>query len=174
MAKFDLGLPSYEDSLFSTEQQRQDAGLEKIMKIPIKDISDFERHPFHVSMDQEMANLIDSIESNGLMVPVIVRQKKDGIGYEMIAGQRRKFALENLNIAEVDAIVRNVDDDQATILMVDSNIQRKDILPTERSKAYSMRLEAMKHQGKRMSPTSPQVEEKLTLRELLNTIYKGF
>lgn len=135
------------------------------MKILIKDISDFKGHPFHASMNQEMARLIDSIESNGLMVPVIVRPKKDGIGYEMIAGHRRKFALENLNIVEVDAIVRNVDNDQDTILMVDSNIQREDILPTERGKAYSMRLEAMKHQGKRMDLTCGQVDHKLTYKK---------
>ena len=112
-------------------------------------------------MDQDMANLIDSIESNGLLMPVLVRPKKDGNGYEMIAGYRRKYALNVLGIQEVDAIIRDVDDDQATILLVDSNIQREDILPTERGKAYAMRLEAMKHQGKQMDlATSSQVETK--------------
>ena len=165
MPKFDLGLPSYEDSLFSTEKERQESNLEKVVKIKLEDISDFNGHPFHVGMDQEMASLIDSIESNGLLMPVLVRPKKDGIGYEMIAGHRRKFALNELGIKEIDAIVRDVDDDQATILMVDSNIQREDILPTERGKAYALRLEAMKHQGKKIPhETSRQVGEKLTYK----------
>ena len=165
MPKFDLGLPSYEDSLFSTEKERQESNLEKVVKIKLEDISDFNGHPFHVGMDQEMASLIDSIESNGLLMPVLVRPRKDGIGYEMIAGHRRKFALNELGIKEIDAIVRDVDDDQATILMVDSNIQREDILPTERGKAYALRLEAMKHQGKRMDLTCGQVDHKLTYKK---------
>lgn len=165
MPKFDLGLPTYEDSLFSTEKDRQESNLEKVTKIKIDEISDFQNHPFHVGMDQDMTKLIDSIETNGLLMPVLVRPKKDGNGYEMIAGHRRKYALNILGIKEIDAIVRNVDDDQATILMVDSNIQREDILPTERGKAYAMRLEAMKHQGKRIdSPTSEQVVQKIAYK----------
>lgn len=161
MPKFDLGLPSYEDSLFSTEKERQDASLEKVTKINIDEISDFQNHPFHIGMDKDMANLIDSIDSNGLLIPVLVRPNKNGHGYEMIAGHRRKYACNELGIKEIDAIVRDVDDDQATILMVDSNIQRENILPTERGKAYALRLEAMKHQGKRLDlTTSSQVETK--------------
>lgn len=165
MPKFDLGLPSYEDSLFSTEKERQDASLEKVTKINVDEISDFQNHPFHIGMDKDMANLIDSIDSNGLLIPVLVRPNKNGHGYEMIAGHRRKYACNELGIKEIDAIVRDVDDDQATILMVDSNIQRENILPTERGKAYALRLEAMKHQGKKILPyVSRQVDEKLTYR----------
>lgn len=161
MPKFDLGLPSYEDSLFSTEKERQEANLEKVTKINIDEITDFQNHPFHIGMDKDMANLIDSIDSNGLLIPVLVRPNKNGHGYEMIAGHRRKYACNELGIKEIDAIVRDVDDDQATILMVDSNIQRENILPTERGKAYALRLEAMKHQGKRLDlTTSSQVETK--------------
>lgn len=148
MAKYDLGLSGY-NSIFSTEQERkEDANTEKVVSIPIESISDFKDHPFHVSMDDDMVKLIDSIKENGLLMPALVRPSKDGNGYEMIAGHRRKFALQQLNIKEINTIVRDIDDDQAIILMVDSNIQREHILPTERGKAYKMRLEAMKHQGK--------------------------
>ncbi len=171
MPKFDLGLPSYEDSLFTTEEERQDKNLEKVVKINIDDISDFKFHPFHVGMDKDMASLIDSINDNGQLMPVLVRPKKDGHGYEMIAGHRRKYALNELGIKEIEAIVKDVDDDQATILMVDSNIQREDILPTERGKAYALRLEAMKHQGKRMDLTCAQVEHKLEYKKKsINTL----
>lgn len=142
-----LNLPSYESLLQSGEQAR-DNGAEKVVTIPIDQIRDFEGHPFHVSLDQDMLKLIDSIQENGQMVPVFVRPAKDGNGYEMIAGHRRKFAFQQLGMTEIQAIVRDLDDDQATILMVDSNVQRENILPTERGYAYKMRLEAMKHQGK--------------------------
>ena len=142
-----LNLPSYESLLQSGEQAR-DNSTEKVITIPIDQIKDFEGHPFHVSLDQDMLKLIDSIQENGQMVPVFVRPAKDGNGYEMIAGHRRKFAFEQLGMTEIQAIVRDLDDDQATILMVDSNVQRENILPTERGYAYKMRLEAMKHQGK--------------------------
>ena len=142
-----LNLPSYESLLQSGEQAR-DNGAEKVVTIPIDQIRDFEGHPFHVSLDQDMLKLINSIQENGQMVPVFVRPAKDGNGYEMIAGHRRKFAFQQLGMKEIQAIVRDLDDDQATILMVDSNVQRENILPTERGYAYKMRLEAMKHQGK--------------------------
>ena len=161
MKKIDLGLPSFEDSLFSTEKQRQDAKLEKVMKIPIDEIHAFKNHPFHVRQDEDMQKLIDSVQENGILVPVLVRPDKDGNGYEMISGHRRKFALEFNGAKEIDAIVRDLDDDQATIIMVDSNIQRENILPTERGFAYRMKLEAMKHQGKRTDLTSSQVGTKL-------------
>jgi len=159
MPKLDLGLPSY-DSLFSTEEERQESKSEKVAKIPLSEISDFNNHPFSVKMDEDMVKLIDSIQENGMLVPVLVRPKKDGNGYEMIAGHRRKFALQNTGATEIDAIVRDLDDNQATILMVDSNIQRETILPTERGYAYKMRLEAMKNQGKRYDLTCTQVEYK--------------
>lgn len=146
MPKLDLGLPTY-DSLFSTEEERQDASAEKVTTIPIDKITDFKGHPFHVAMDEDMAKLIDSIKENDMLMPALVRPKSDGT-YEMISGHRRKFALSQLGRKEINVIVRNLDDDQATILMVDSNIQRENIYPSERGYAYKMRLEAMKHQGK--------------------------
>lgn len=146
MPKLDLGLPSY-DSLFSTEEERQEANTEKVMTIPIKKIKDFEGHPFHVTMDEDMAKLIDSIKENDMLMPALVRPKPDGT-YEMISGHRRKFAMSQLGRTEMNVIIRELDDDQATILMVDSNIQRENIYPSERGYAYKMRLEAMKHQGK--------------------------
>lgn len=146
MPKLDLGLPSY-DSLFSTEEERQEANTEKVMAIPINKIKDFEGHPFHVTMDEDMAKLIDSIKENDMLMPALVRPKPDGT-YEMISGHRRKFAMSQLGRTEMNVIIRDLDDDQATILMVDSNIQRENIYPSERGYAYKMRLEAMKHQGK--------------------------
>lgn len=170
MPKLDLGLPSY-DSLFSTEEERQEANSEKVMTIPIDKITDFKEHPFHVTMDEDMAKLIDSIKENDMLMPALVRPKKDG-SYEMISGHRREFALSQLGRKEMNVIIRDLDDDQATILMVDSNIQRENIYPSERGYAYKMRLEAMKHQGKRVDinvddvpveyskSTSTQVEQK--------------
>ena len=146
MSKLDLGLPNY-DSLFSTEEERQESRLEKIVSIPIDKISDFKNHPFHVTMDEDMLKLIDSIKENGILIPALVRPKDDGT-YEMISGHRRKFAMSHIGLKEMTVIVRELDDDQATILMVDSNIQRENIYPSERGYAYKMRLEAMKHQGK--------------------------
>lgn len=148
MPKLDLGLPSY-DSLFSTEKERQESSAEKVMKIPIDKISDFKGHPFHVTMDEDMAKLIDSIKENDMLMPALVRPKEDGT-YEMISGHRRKFAMSQLGKKEMNVIIRNLDDDQATILMVDSNIQRENIYPSERGYAYKMRLEAMKHQGRKI------------------------
>ena len=148
MAKLDLGLPSY-DSLFSTEEERQEANLEKIVSIPIDKISDFKDPPFHVTMDEDMLKLIDSIKENGILIPALVRPKADGT-YEMISGHRRKYAMSHIGLKEMKVIVRDLDDDQATILMVDSNIQRENIYPSERGYAYKMRLEAMKHQGRKL------------------------
>ena len=164
-------MPSY-DSLFSTEEERQEANTEKVMTIPINKIKDFEGHPFHVTMDEDMAKLIDSIKENDMLMPALVRPKPDGT-YEMISGHRRKFAMSQLGRNEMNVIIRDLDDDQATILMVDSNIQRENIYPSERGYAYKMRLEAMKHQGKKVDinvddvhveydkPTSAQVGPKL-------------
>lgn len=157
MRKIDLGLPTYEESLFSTEEQRQEAKLEKVMKIPIDEIHAFKNHPFHVRQDEEMQKLIDSVQENGILIPVLVRPDKNGNGYEMISGHRRKFALEYSGAKEIDAIVRDLDDDQATIIMVDSNIQRENILPTERGFAYRMKLEAMKRQVGRPQINSSQL-----------------
>ena len=155
MPKIDLGLPSY-DSLFSTETERQEAKQEKIISVPIDKISDFNNHPFHVSMDEDMLKLIDSIRENGILIPALVRPKGDGT-YEMISGHRRKYAMSHLGLGEMKVIVRNLDDDQATILMIDSNIQRENIYPSERGYAYKMRLEAMKHQGKKVDLNTDDV-----------------
>lgn len=168
--KFEFGLPSY-DSLFSTEEERQDERLEKVVSLPINNIRDFHDHPFHVELDEDMLKLIDSIKENGMLMPALVRPTSDG-SYEMVLGHRRKFAMNYLGMKEMNVIVRDLDDDQATILMVDSNIQRENIRPSEKGYAYKMRLEAMKHQGKRIDienkdipveyskTTSTQVEQK--------------
>lgn len=148
------------DDLFTTEEQRQEAKLEKVIKIPIDDIADFKKHPFNVRLDEEMESLIKSVEENGILVPVLVRPNQKGNGYEMVSGHRRKFAMEKSGATEIDAIVRDLDDDQATIIMVDSNIQRENILPTERGFAYKMKLDAMKRQGKRVDLTCSQVGNK--------------
>lgn len=145
--KFEFGLPSY-DSLFSTEEERQDERLEKVISLPINNIKDFHDHPFHVELDGDMLKLIDSIKENGMLMPALVRPTSDG-SYEMVSGHRRKFAMNYLGMKEMNVIVRDLDDDQATILMVDSNIQRENIRPSEKGYAYKMRLEAMKHQGKK-------------------------
>ena len=155
MPKIDLGLPNY-DSLFSTEEERQESRLEKIVSIPIDKISDFKNHPFHVTMDEDMLKLIDSIKENGILIPALVRPKDDGT-YEMISGHRRKYAMSHIGLTEMNVIVRELDDDQATILMVDSNIQRENIYPSERGYAYKMRLEAMKHQGKKVDLNTEDV-----------------
>ena len=155
LPKLDLGLPSY-DSLFSTEEERQVANTEKVMTIPINKIKDFEGHPFHVTMDEDMAKLIDSIKENDMLMPALVRPKPDGT-YEMISGHRRKFAMSQLGRTEMNVIIRDLDDDQATILMVDSNIQRENIYPSERGYAYKMRLEAMKHQGKKVDIDTSEI-----------------
>lgn len=154
------------DDLFTTEEQRQDAQLEKVMKIPISEIHDFNNHPFGVRLDEDMTKLIESIHDNGVLVPVLVRPDKNSKGYEMVSGHRRKFALEKTGANEIDAIVRELDDDQATIIMVDSNIQRENILPTERGYAYRMKLDAMKRQGIRLDLTCSQVGNKLGKKSL--------
>lgn len=153
--KFEFGLPAY-DSLFSTEEERQDERLEKVISLPINNIKDFHDHPFHVELDEDMLKLIDSIKENGMLMPALVRPTSDG-SYEMVSGHRRKFAMNYLGMKEMNVIVRDLDDDQATILMVDSNIQRENIRPSEKGYAYKMRLEAMKHQGKRIDIESKDI-----------------
>ena len=147
------------DELFSTEDERQEENKERVESIPITKIKDFNNHPYHVRTDEDMIHLVESIKENGQLVPVLVRPTTDG--FEMISGHRRKYALELIGQNEVHAIVRNLTDEQATILMVDSNIQREHILPSERGFAYKMKLEAMKHQGKRTDLTCGQLGHKL-------------
>lgn len=149
------------DELFTNEEQRQEAKLEKIMELPISDIQEFKNHPFKVRQDEQMLKLIDSVTENGILVPTLVRPSQDRNGYEMVSGHRRMKAAELNGLDKVPAIVRDLTDDQATIIMVDSNIQRETILPTERGFAYKMKLDAMNRQGKRNDLTFSQVGKKL-------------
>lgn len=155
------------DDLFTTEEQLQEAKLEKVIKIPIEDIADFKKHPFNVRLDEEMESLIKSVQENGILVPVLVRPNKKGNGYEMVSGHRRKFAMIKNGATEIDAIVRDLDDDQATIIMVDSNIQRENILPSERGFAYKMKLDAMKRQAGRPLKNVSQVGTNIRSDQLL-------
>lgn len=159
MSKLDLGLPGYQ-SMFESTEKNGNEKTETIQDIELEAISDFKDHPFHINMDEDMVKLIESIEVNGQLMPVLVRPSKNG--YEMISGHRRKYAMQKLGYQKVKAIVKNLNDDEATILMVDSNIQREHISMMEKAFAYKMRLEAMKHQGKAMmiDETCAQVEYK--------------
>lgn len=156
------------DDLFSTQQQREDNGREKIVDLRLDEISDFPNHPFHVSMDNEMERLVESIKQNGVLVPALVRPKESG-GYEMIAGHRRKFASGLAGREEIPCIVRTLSDDESTIIMVDSNMQRENLLPSEKAFAFKMKLEAMKRQGMRTDLTSCQVGTKLSSAEKLGS-----
>lgn len=159
-----ISLKSYED-IFTTEEKRQETG-EQIVMVPVKQIHEFKNHPFKVLDDEDMKKTIDSIREYGVLVPVIIRP--DGNGeYEMISGHRRRYASIMAGKQEVPAIIREMDDDTATILMVDSNLQREHILPSERAKAYKMKMEALKHQGKRTDLTSCQVGTRLRADEEL-------
>lgn len=148
------------DDLFSTQEQRDNANLEKVIDIKLSDIDDFPDHPFKVKDDDEMDNMRQSVEENGILHPILVRPKSDG-RYELISGHRRKRASQLANKETIPCIVRDLTDDEATIIMVDSNMQREEILPSEKAFAYKMKLEAMKHQGKRTDLTSDQVGQKL-------------
>ncbi len=147
--------------LFSTEESRADQQREKVMEIPLPDISDFPGHPFKVKADEAMLEMADSVKQYGVLVPGLVRPKADG-GYEMVAGHRRKKASELAGRETMPCIVRELDDDQATIIMVDSNLQRENIAPSEKAFAYKMKLEAMKRQAGRPSKeNSTQVGQDL-------------
>ena len=138
------------DELFSTEESRADSQREKVLDIPLSEISDFPNHPFKVKADEAMLEMADSIKQYGVLVPALVRPKAEG-GYEMVAGHRRKKASELAGKETIPCIVRELDDDEATIIMVDSNLQRESILPSEKAFAYKMKLEAMKRQAGRPS-----------------------
>ena len=152
------------DDLFSTEEGRQDAKLEKIQEIPLSELHPFKDHPFKVKDDDAMLETADSIKKYGVLVPAIARPLPDG-GYELVAGHRRRRASELAGKETMPVIVRDLDDDAATIIMVDSNLQRENLLPSERAFAYKMKLEAIKHQGARTDLTSVQVEQKLSARD---------
>lgn len=155
----DLGMTPLDD-LFSTDESRAEAQLEKVVTLNPADISDFPNHPFKVKQDEAMAEMVDSVKQYGVLVPALVRPKADG-GYEMVAGHRRKCAATLAGITEMPCIVRNLTDDEATIIMVDSNLQRETILPSEKAFAYKMKLEAMKRQGERTDLTSSPLDKKL-------------
>ena len=160
-----IRLPSIDD-LFSTEEERQDAKLEKIQILPLSELHPFEGHPFQVRNDEEMDKMVDSVKEYGVMTPAIVRPRRDG-GYEIVAGHRRCHASRRAGVDTMPCIVRDMDDDTAIILMVDSNLQREHILPSERAFAYKMKLEALKNQGARSDLTSCQVGTKLRADEKL-------
>ena len=147
------------DDLFSTEEGRQDAKLEKIQEIPLTELHPFKNHPFKVKDDEAMMETADSIKQYGVLVPAIARPDPEG-GYELVAGHRRQRASELAEKETMPVIVRDLDDDAATIIMVDSNLQRESLLPSERAFAYKMKLEAVKHQGARTDLTSRQLGEK--------------
>lgn len=148
------------DDLFSTDESRAESQLEKVVTLNPAEISDFPNHPFKVKQDDAMAEMVDSVRKYGVLVPALVRPKEDG-GYEMVAGHRRKFAAALAELTEIPCIVRNLTDDEATIIMVDSNLQRETILPSEKAFAYKMKLDAMKRQGQRSDLTSAPLEPKL-------------
>ena len=152
------------DDLFSTEESRADAQREKVQEIPLGELHPFRNHPFKVKDDAAMQDTVDSVREYGVLVPAIARPDPSG-GYELIAGHRRHHASELAGKETMPVIIRALDDDAATIIMVDSNLQREELLPSERAFAYKMKLEAMKHQGERLDLTSAQVGRKLENRE---------
>lgn len=164
-----MPLPSAAD-LFSTQEERDNESRESVREIPLKEISDFPNHPFKVKMDESMADMAESVKQYGVLVPALVREKPEG-GYEMIAGHRRKMASELAEKKEIPCIVRNLTDDEAIIIMVDSNLQREQIFPSEKAFAYKMKLDAMKRQqGYRSDLTSAtplQKSGKKSSREIL-------
>ena len=148
------------DDLFSTEESRVDAQREKVVEIPLSELHPFKGHPFKVKDDEAMMETADSIKQYGVLVPAIARPDPEG-GYELVAGHRRHRASELAEKETMPVIVRDLDDDAATIIMVDSNLQRESLLPSERAFAYKMKLDAMKHQGERVDLTCSQVGNKL-------------
>ena len=148
------------DDLFSTEENRQEEQREQVQQIPIDDLHPFTNHPFKVLDDEAMTRTVESIAQYGVLAPLIARPRPDGDGYEIISGHRRQYAAKLAGLDTLPVIVRQMSDDAAVILMVDSNLQREHILPSERALAYKMKLEAIKNQGARSDLTSPQVAAK--------------
>ena len=160
--ELNLNLPTADD-LFTTQAERDEANLEKVVILPLSEISDFQNHPFKVRVDADMLEMSESIKKVGVLVPGLVRPKEGG-SYEMVAGHRRKTASELAELETMPCIVRNLTDDEATIIMVDSNLQREKILPSEKAFAYKMKLDAMKRQGQRTDLTSrPMVEKSFSV-----------
>lgn len=168
--KINMPLPSADD-LFKTDAERQNDGLEKVMEIPIEEISSFPDHPFKLQMDEAMNDMVESIKEYGVLSPALVRPKEGG-GYEMVSGHRRKMASEIAEKTAIPCIVRNLTDDEAIILMVDSNLQREKIMPSEKAFAYKMKLDAMKRQGARTDLTSSPVGMKSDGKQSLDKMGK--
>lgn len=154
------------DDLFSTEESRQDSDREKVREIPLSQLHPFKGHPFKVRDDASMMDTVDSVQQYGILVPAIARPDPNG-GYELVAGHRRHRACQLAELETMPVIVRELDDDAAVLVMVDSNLQREHILPSERAFAYKMKLNALKHQGSRSDLTLEQVVPKLSARELV-------
>ena len=153
------------DDLFSTEENRQEQQREQVQQIPIDALHPFTNHPFKVLDDEAMTRTVESIAQYGVLAPLIARPRPEGDGYEIISGHRRQYAAKLAGLDTLPVIVRNMDDDAAVLLMVDSNLQREHILPSERAFAYKMKLEALKNQGARSDLTSAQIGPKLTAAE---------
>ena len=153
------------DDLFSTEESRVDEQREKIAEIPLSELHPFKDHPFKVIDNEAMFDTAESIKQYGVLVPAIARPREDG-GYELVSGHRRKRACELAGLETMPVIIRNLDDDAATIIMVDSNLQRENILPSERAFAFKLKLEAIKRQGARTDLTSTQVAQKLSAEKV--------
>ena len=160
-----LSLTSYDD-LFATDESRADADREKVMEIPLSELFPFKDHPFKVRDDDKMADTAESIREYGVLVPALARPREGG-GYELISGHRRKRGCELAGLETMPVIVRDMDDDAAVIVMVDSNIQRESLLPSERAFAFKMKLEAIKHQGARADITSRQLVGKLEAADIV-------
>ena len=155
------------DDIFSTEESRQEQQREQVQQIPIGELFPFKNHPFKVLDDESMQRTVESVEQYGVLSPLIARPRPDGDGYEIISGHRRQHAAQLAGLDALPVIVRNMDDDAAVLLMVDSNLQRENILPSERTFAYKMKLEALKNQGARSDLTSTQLVSKLRSNEQL-------
>ena len=155
------------DDIFSTEESRQEQQREQVQQIPIGELFPFKNHPFKVLDDESMQRTVESVEQYGVLSPLIARPRPDGDGYEIISGHRRQHAAQLAGLETLPVIVRNMDDDAAVLLMVDSNLQRENILPSERAFAYKMKLEALKNQGARSDLTSRQIVGKLEAADLV-------
>jgi len=155
------------DDIFSTEESRQEQQREQVQQIPIGELFPFKNHPFKVLDDESMQRTVESVEQYGVLSPLIARPRPDGDGYEIISGHRRQHAAQLAGLETLPVIVRNMDDDAAVLLMVDSNLQRENILPSERAFAYKMKLEALKNQGARSDLTSTQLGRKLETADIV-------
>ena len=160
-----VNLKSYDD-IFTTEEERIDEGLERVQNINVNELHPFKNHPFKVLDDDDMQKTVDSIKEYGVLTPAIARPRDEG-GYELVSGHRRHHASQLAGLETMPVIVRELDDDEATLLMVDSNLQRETLFPSERAFAYKMKLDALKHQGERRDLTSDQIGQKLTARKIV-------